>query len=70
MERITNEYGVKIEDAENQLKNTDKHKSNYYKYYTGAEWGNMTNYNLTIDSGYFNDEDVCNILIDAAKKRI
>lgn len=68
MERITNEYGVKIEDAENQLKNTDKHRSNYYKYYTGAEWGNMTNYNLTIDSGYFNDEDVCNIIIDAAKK--
>ncbi len=70
IERITKEYGVKIEDAETQLINTDKYRSNYYKYYTGMEWGNMMNYNLTIDSGYFNDENVCNIIIEAAKKRI
>ncbi|MEI0798137.1 cytidylate kinase-like family protein [Brachyspira intermedia] len=70
IERITKEYGVKIEDAETQLINTDKYRSNYYKYYTGMEWGNMINYNLTIDSGYFNEENVCNIIIEAAKKRM
>lgn len=70
IERITNQYGIKLENAETQLKNTDKYRANYYKYYTGMEWGNMINYNLTIDSGYFNDKDICNIIIEAAKKRI
>ncbi|WPC23910.1 cytidylate kinase-like family protein [Brachyspira hyodysenteriae] len=70
IERITKEYGVQIENAETQLRNTDKYRSNYYKYYTGMEWGNMVNYNLTIDSGCFDDENVCNIIIEAAKKRI
>ncbi|WP_300365949.1 AAA family ATPase [Brachyspira sp.] len=69
IERISNEYGIKMENAETQLKNTDKYRANYYKYYTGEEWGNMVNYNLTIDSGYFNDEDICNIVIEAVKKK-
>ena len=59
-----------MENAETQLKNTDKYRSNYYKYYTGCDWDDMTNYNLTIDSGYFNDEDICSIIINALKKNI
>ncbi|WP_300754130.1 AAA family ATPase [uncultured Brachyspira sp.] len=70
IQRITNEYGVKMENAETQLKNTDKYRANYYKYYTGGDWDDMTNYNLTIDSGYFNDEDICSIIINAIKKNI
>ncbi|EKV55872.1 cytidylate kinase-like family protein [Brachyspira hampsonii] len=72
IERIKKEYGiygVKMEEAETQLINTDKYRSNYYKYYTGMEWGDMVNYNLTIDSGYFSDENICNIIIDAAQKK-
>ncbi len=70
IDRITNVYGIKMENAETQLKNTDKYRANYYKYYTGAEWGNMINYNLTIDSGYFSEENICNIIIEAIKKRL
>lgn len=70
IQRITDEYGIKMQNAETQLKNTDKYRANYYKYYTGGDWGDMTNYNLTIDSGYFNDEDICSIIINAVKKNI
>ncbi len=69
IERIINEYGVKMENAETQLKNTDKYRANYYKYYTGEEWGHMSNYNLSIDSGYFNDDEICSIIINAVKKK-
>ncbi len=69
IERITNQYGIKIENAETQLKNTDLYRYNYCKYYTGEEWGNMVNYNLTIDSGYFNDEESCNIIIKSIKEK-
>ena len=67
IERITNQYGIKLDQAENVLKNTDKYRANYHKYYTGEEWGNMVNYNLTLDSGYFSDEDICQIIIEAIK---
>ncbi|WP_295162416.1 AAA family ATPase [uncultured Brachyspira sp.] len=70
IERIINEYGVKREDAQTVLENTDKYRSNYYKYYTGCDWEDITNYNLAIDSGYFNDESICDIIINAAKKNI
>ena len=65
IERITSQYGVKLDQAETVLKNTDKYRANYYKYYTGEDWGNMTNYNLALDSGYFTDEDICQIIIEA-----
>ena len=69
IERITNQYGIKLEHSETVLKNTDKYRANYHKYYTGEDWGNMTNYNLTLDSGYFSDEDICQIIIEAIKKK-
>lgn len=68
IERITKQYGIKIENAETQLKNTDLYRYNYCKYYTGEEWGNMVNYNLTLDSGYFDDEEICNIIIKSVKE--
>lgn len=67
IDRISNQYGIKIENAETQLKNTDLYRYNYCKYYTGEEWGNMTNYNLTIDSGYFDDEKIANIIIKSVE---
>jgi len=69
IERITNQYGIRIENAEAQLKNTDLYRYNYCKYYTGEEWGDMSNYNLTIDSGYFDDEAVCDIIIKSIKEK-
>ena len=68
IERITKQYGIKIENAEAQLKNIDLYRHNYCKYYTDEEWGNMVNYNLTIDSGYFSEEEICDIIIKSVKE--
>ena len=68
IERITNKYGIEIENAETQLKNTDLYRYNYCKYYTGEEWGNIVNYNLAIDSGYFSEEEICDIIIKSIKE--
>lgn len=68
IERITKQYGIKIENAETQLKNTDLYRYNYCKYYTGEEWGNIVNYNLAIDSGYFSEEEICDIIIKSVKE--
>lgn len=37
-------------DAEKAVKNTDKHRSDYYKYYTGRKWKDITNYDLCLNS--------------------
>lgn len=70
IERITKEYGGNINNAEKQLKNMDKYRANYYRYYTGHEWGNIKNYHLMINRECFNDEDVCDIIIESSKKSL
>ena len=64
------EYGVNIENAERELKNMDSYRYNYHKYYTGEEWGNMINYNMTLDSGCFNYDDICDIIIYGMNKKL
>ena len=69
IKRIIEEYGIQMKNADIQLKNTDKYRSNYYKYYTGEDWGDMTNYNLALDSGYFNNDNICKIILYSIKKK-
>ncbi|MDD4839977.1 MAG: cytidylate kinase-like family protein [Clostridia bacterium] len=44
----------------------DKKRANYYKFYTGSKWGDLSNYDLVIDSelGY---EKVSEIILAATK---
>ena len=70
IERINKEYGVKIENAEKELRNMDSYRANYHRYYTGEEWGNMINYNMTLDSGCFNYDEICDIIINAMNKKL
>ena len=48
----------------------DSYRYNYHKYYTGEEWGNMINYNMTLDSGCFNYDDICDIIIYGMNKKL
>ena len=70
IKRINEEYGVNIENAERELKNMDSYRYNYHKYYTGEEWGNMINYNMTLDSGCFNYDEICDIIIYGMNKKL
>lgn len=38
-------------EIENHIKVRDRHKAEYYKYYTGAEWTDITEYDLGLNSG-------------------
>jgi len=50
-ERIVRVYGEKEEKPEARLREKDKRRAAYYRFYTDVEWGNMRNYHLTLDSG-------------------
>jgi cytidylate kinase len=39
-------------EAEKQIAAIDKHRSDYYKYYTGRDWQDAKNYDLCLNSGH------------------
>ena len=48
--RIVNEYGQDPKNAESVLNKIDKGRANYHKFYTGASWRSLDNYDLCINT--------------------
>lgn len=61
-ERIVKIYGESDEKPEKRLKDKDKRRSAYYKYYTETEWGVAKNYDVALDSGKFGIEKCVEII--------
>lgn len=49
--RIVEEYGERTETLEQRLKDKDKRRSTYYRFYTGQKWGQVQSYDMTLNSG-------------------
>lgn len=43
-------YGLNERDAKKLILSTDKARSEYYKYYTGCDWDNARNYDLSLNT--------------------
>lgn len=48
--RVCELYGVEQKEAEKIIEKTDKRRADYYRYYTGKEWNDATNYDLCLDT--------------------
>ncbi len=64
-ERIVRLYGERAEKPEKRLREKDKRRSAYYKYYTETEWGVASNYHLALDSGALGIEKCVEIIVCA-----
>ena len=62
--RAIKRYGLSNKDAEKEIKNIDKLRSNHYKHYTDKIWGNNENYDLCINSDTFGVEQAANIICE------
>lgn len=51
VERIVKEYGEHEESPEQRLKDKDKRRAAYHRFYTDMKWGHAQNYHLCLDSG-------------------
>ena len=64
--RIVEEYGERTETPEQRLKDKDKRRSSYYRFYTGQKWGQVQAYDMTLNSGKLGIEKcaelICTIL--------
>ena len=49
--RIVEQYGERPESPEKRLKDKDKRRATYYQFYTDMKWGNVANYDITLNSG-------------------
>ena len=50
-ERIVGEYGERTETPEQRIKDKDKRRAAYYRFYTDMKWGCSQNYDITLNSG-------------------
>lgn len=50
-ERIVEVYGERDQSPEERLRDKDKRRAAYHRFYTSMKWGHAQNYHLTLDSG-------------------
>ena len=50
-ERIVKEYGETDESPEDRIKDKDKRRESYYRFYTDMKFGDARHYDLCLDSG-------------------
>ena len=63
-ERIVKVYGEREQSPETRLKEKDKRRATYYRFYTDMKWGNAANYHIALDSGVIGIE-TCAKLIES-----
>ena len=49
--RIVEVYGERDQAPEERLRDKDKRRAAYHRFYTDMKWGYAQNYHLTLDSG-------------------
>lgn len=50
IKRVMDLYDMKEKEAENTITKTDKRRSSFYNFYTNKVWGNVNNYQISIDT--------------------
>ena len=61
-DRIVRVYGEREQSPEVRLKEKDKRRATYYRFYTDMKWGNTANYHIALDSGVIGIEKCAEII--------
>ena len=69
LSRLYDEYWIRNGDLTKQLKDTDKTRSIYYKWFTGCSWGEAKNYHMVLKSDIFGLEGCADIIVGAVKRK-
>lgn len=62
--RIAEEYSISRKEAEAKVNKTDKHRVNYYNFYTGKKWGKVDNYHVSVNSSILGIEGTAQMLAE------
>lgn len=61
-ERIVKEYGEHEDSPEQRLRDKDKRRAAYHRFYTDMKWGHAQNYHITLNSGELGVEKCVEII--------
>lgn len=61
-DRIVKVYGERDESVEQRLKDKDKRRAIYHRFYTNTKWGNAKNYDISLNSGVLGIDKCAEIL--------
>lgn len=69
--RIVQEYGERDESPIQRLRDKDKRRAAYHRFYTDMKWGHAQNYHMTLDSGIWGVEMCADMIVELyhAKKQ-
>ena len=69
VKRCVEEYHIPSEDMEQRIIQMDRGRSNYYNFYTGRIWGDMRQYDLTINSSFIGIDGSVALIEDLIRQR-
>lgn len=69
IENVMQMYGWARRDAQRVIEKTDKNRSTYYRYYTGRDWKDASNYDLCINTSALGYEKSVQMIRDYLKIR-
>lgn len=69
IKRATEFYNFDKNNAEKEIKKIDKLRANHYKYYTGKEWDNHSNYDICINSDLLGVEKSAELICEFIKEK-
>ncbi len=55
-------HNIEERRAEAIINKTDKTRANYYSFYSGQKWGQISNYDLCIDSSKLSDDEIVDLI--------
>ena len=69
LDNCVNVLGFDAAEARNMIKQVDKARKNYHKYYTGEAPDTISNRQILIDSSMYGVDGTAEVLVDMVKKR-
>ena len=67
--RIVEVYGEREQSPEQRLRDKDKRRAAYHRFYTNMKWGYAQNYHITLDSGELGIDKCADIIADLYKSK-
>ena len=68
-EKLMNRYGISREEAARLREKTDASRAAYHKHYTGTEWLDVRNYDLSLDTSKLSQDECIRIVSAYIKNR-
>ncbi len=70
IKRAVTYYGIDEKEAEKKISDTNKQRAKHYKYYTGRQWGVVSDYDIAMNSDFVGVEQAAEIISNIVSEKI